>query len=331
MRGGTFAVVANPHARGDAAGIADEVVATLATTGAATEVLHTEPADATDPVPGLAGLWALPELAAVVAIGGDGTARSVAEAIARAAGRWPHGSPDRAVPGGAPLVIVPGGTGNSVYRELWADLDWRDMLAAVAAGCTRRRGVDLCRIVEVDRAVLLGASAGFFRWTLDATRRFPDLSGRELYLAAGAAAAAELEAYRGIVEVDGAVIADGPIMLAAVGGTPNRSGTIHVLPGSEIDDGLLDVCVLSVGTREEFFDLMGKAAKGAHAGAAGAVFARGRRVVLRSDDGELPFEHDGEILAVPAGTVTLEVVPHAVAVLAPTLENDPASTRRLEN
>lgn len=331
MTGGTVAVVANPHARGDAAGLVDQVVAVVSAGGARAVVLRSAPADAADPVPGLDDLWERDDLETVVAVGGDGTARTVAETMARLGGLWPDGAPDDAVPGGPALVIVPGGTGNSVYRELWADLGWREMLEAVVAGRTRRRGVDLCRIVEADTAVLLGASTGFFRWTLDATARFPELAGRELYLAAGAAAAEELDAYRGSVEVDGVAIATGPIMLAAVGGAPRRSGTIHILPGAEIDDGLLDVCVLSVATREDFFGLMARAAEGTHVGEPGAFFARGRRVVLDCDVGELPFEHDGEVPALASSTVTLEVVAHAVAVLAPTSENDPASSSGLEN
>lgn len=316
MTDALFAVVTNPHARGGAGQIADAVVEAITAAGMAVELLHTEATGAADPVPGLARLWTRPELEAVVAVGGDGTARSVAEAMARAAGPWPDAPPGD--PAGAPLVIVPGGTGNSVYRELWSDVAWPEMLAAVLAGRARRRVVDLYRIVDAaQRAVLLGASAGFFRWTLDATARFPDLTGRDLYLAAGAAVAEELEAYHGSVEVDGTVIAEGPIMLAAVGGAPHRSGTIHMLPASVIDDGLLDVCVLAVGTREAFFDLMGKAVDGAHMGEAGAVYAQGRRVTLRSDAADLPFEHDGEILATAGRSITMEVVPGALPVAAP--------------
>lgn len=308
------AVVVNPHARGGAGELADGVVAGIVAAGAAPQVLHTAPSGSADPVPGLVDLDGRAEIDAVVAVGGDGTLRTVAEAIARAWGSWPNGLPDGAAPAGPPLFVVPGGTGNSVYRELWGDADWRDVLAAALSGRARRRGIDLYRIVEVDTAVLLGASAGFFRWTLDATRRFPDLEGRELYLAAGAAVAQELEPYRGSVDVDGVTIADGPIMLAAVGGAPRRSGTIHILPGSDMSDGLLDVCVLCAGSREEFFELMGKAVDGAHVGTTGAVFARGRQVVLRSHDGDLAFEHDGEILGARVDSVTIQVVPHAVAV-----------------
>jgi len=313
-----FAVVSNPCARGPASELADAVVARIDAAGAGTHLLHTAPPDSAETVPGLAPLLHAPGVDLVFAVGGDGTVRAVAEAVARYGGTWPGGRDLTANGPAAPgIVIVPGGTGNSMYREVWADVPWEEMMAAVLEARSRVRAVDLYRIVESDTAVLLGASTGFFRWTLEATEQFPDLSGRELYAAAGAAVAETLEPYLGRVEVDGECVADGPIMLGVVGGAPRRSGTIHVLPGSEIDDGLLDVCVLTVATRGEFFDLMGKAVDGSHVGCSGAVFARGCNVALTSRDGELPFEHDGEILPVPGGKVTIEVVPHAVDIAAP--------------
>lgn len=313
-----FLLVRNPHARGGAAHIADEVAARIHGTGAAVDVFETAAPDETDPVPGLADTLSGHRSAAVVVVGGDGSARTVAEVVSRHLGTWPAGTPGGGTsPGTVPITIVPGGTGNSMFRALWGDVAWQQALGAVLEGRAATRPIDLYRIVETDRAVLLGASTGFFRWTLDATARFPELTGRELYTAAGTAVAQELVAYRGRVEVDDVTVADGPIMLAAVGGAAHRSGTIHVLPGSELDDGRLDVCVLAVGTREEFFALMGKVVDGAHGGEPGVVLTRGRRVVLASDSGDLPFEHDGEIWREHTGRVTIDVVPAAIDVTCP--------------
>jgi diacylglycerol kinase (ATP) len=294
-------LVVNPTARGDSVAVAAQASEILRRSGIDVAVCETlARADV--------GVdW-------VVAVGGDGTAREVAQGLATSLGTWPSGGP--AGPDAARLLILPAGTGNSVHKALWGDRTWQDTLDRALHGDAVRRDLDLLRIASHDHAVLLGASAGLLRWTLDATARFPELSGRELYATAGLAAAQELRPFAGRVTVDGRLLAEGPISLAATGGARRRGGSLLLFPHSRLDDSLLDVCVLVSRTSDEAIAQLLPAMEGRHLDAPGVHCARGSEVTLESLDGPLPFEHDGDAWPGEDTSITLRVVPAAVPTLA---------------
>jgi len=308
------AVVVNPAARGGAEALADEVATVLRTGGVETEVVRT--ASAGDGVAVARGAVAGGGLSMLLAVGGDGTAREVAQGMAEGLGTWPGGGP--AADGAPGLVIVPAGTGNSMHRAIWDDRSWPEVVELALSGAAVRRDLDLVSIAGHRRAVLLGASAGFLRWAVEATARFPELSGRELYAAAGLAAATELTPYAARVTVDGRVLAEGPMALCAVGGARRRGGSLAVLPRSVLDDGLLDVCVLAARGPDDAIALLMAAMEGGHLGQPGVAYAQGREVLLECLDGPLPFEHDGDLWPGDERELRLSVVPRAVPVVSPT-------------
>jgi diacylglycerol kinase (ATP) len=308
------AVIVNPAARGGAAAVAGEVAGLLISSlFDAVDVLRSEAAgeclalarQAVDE----------PGTSLVVAVGGDGTAREVAQGMAEGLGTWEGAG---AAPADAPqLLIVPAGTGNSVHRALWGDRPWQDAVDLLGRGGVVRRDLDLARIEGHDRAVLLGASAGLLRWAVEATVRFPDLAGRELYAAAGLAAAQELRPFAGRVSVDGNLLCEGPTALAAVGGARRRGGSLEVLPHSLLDDGMLDACVLTARNAEEAITLLMLAMEGSHLDQPGVRYAQGHSITLECLDGPLPFECDGDLWPGDEPSLTLTVVPAAVPVVSP--------------
>jgi diacylglycerol kinase (ATP) len=318
------AVVVNPAARGGAEAVAVEVVARLREVYAEVDLLRT--GFAGEGVALARAAVRAGGVAVVAAVGGDGTAREVAQGMAEGLGTWP-GADERPNPRGAPsrtapldaaqLLVVPAGTGNSLHRAVWGDRPWQNAVDLLGRGEARRRDLDLARIEGHDRAVLLGASAGFLRWAVEATARFPELSGRELYAAAGLAAAQELRPFAGRVSVDGRVLCEGPLALAAVGGARRRGGSLDILPPSWLDDGLLDVCVLSATGAEEAIGLLMPAMEGNHLGKPGVSYAQGQSITLECLDAPLPFEHDGDLWPGDDRSITLTVVPRVVPVVSP--------------
>ncbi|MGW3661959.1 diacylglycerol/lipid kinase family protein [Streptomyces sp. NPDC005141] len=249
----------------------------------------------------------------VVVLGGDGTARDVASGIARARSQNPHGTGANS----CAMINLPAGTGNSFYREIWSDHPWQQALkAALATEHPRVRRVDMARIVELDTLVLLGACSGLVAEALVTAGRLPEVPGRERYRQAVAQTLRTFRPYPGRVTVDGVIVHEGPAVLANVGGGRYRGGQFKVLPRSELDDGLLDVCV--VGGELDPAALPGLTADGSHVERPESVYARGRRITLERTDGEpLTFEHDGELPTVDADRYTLEVLPDILPVLAP--------------
>jgi len=323
-------VVVNPAAGGSPLAVADKVREQLACTGFEPTLLTTglrgEAVDAvsdavrSDPGSGR-------ELALVLAVGGDGTVREVAEGMARGTGSWPGGGrtgqrPGRETPA---LFVVPGGTGNSFYRALFADLPVEEALAMVLdpehSGARLRR-LDLGRLVELDQAVVLGASAGFLASVLDAARSTPGVPGRRRY----EQAALELISHPddlgtdARVLVDGELLVTGRLLLVALGGARHRGGSFELLPGSVLDDGLLDVCAIEMPLPARLGELFVAVAGGRHLGEPEVTYARGRNVVIEATgDKAVPVEYDGDLMAgalPPNQSVTVEVVGGAVAAWA---------------
>jgi diacylglycerol kinase (ATP) len=231
----------------------------------------------------------------VVAVGGDGTAREVAAGLATA---W------RPVP----MLVVPAGTANSLYRTLWDRTPWPAALSLALGGLPTRR-LDLARLD--DRLVLTGASAGFTPMVIHHAK-----TRGISYQDAIRYAAPRYRPYPGRVLVDGKMVHSGSTFVVNVGGSRYRGGEYALLPNSAMDDGLLDVCV--IGGEHPAVDVLALVRTGEHLDLPGVVYARGRQArVERTDDRPLWFEHDGEVLSAPRRGYTLTVLPGAVAVAAP--------------
>ncbi|MFF9899291.1 diacylglycerol/lipid kinase family protein [Streptomyces longispororuber] len=235
----------------------------------------------------------------VVAVGGDGTVREVVQALVAA--------PPRAR--AAALAVVPAGTGNSDYRMLWGKAPWQESLEATlraVPGRAERRRIDVGQLAETGALVLLGACSGLIAEGLVAARSIA-VAGRERYARALPQAAAGFRPYPGRVTVDGRVLHEGATVLANVGGGRYRGGQYLILPRSELDDGLLDVCV--VGAQVAAADVPELARAGVLHHRPGVVHGRGRRVVVERLDGRpLCFEHDGELQPRTWTSMTVQVL-----------------------
>ncbi|MFD8738251.1 diacylglycerol/lipid kinase family protein [Streptomyces sp. NPDC059618] len=277
----------------------------------------------------------------VVALGGDGTAHDVAAGLADGAAHdgaagladgaahdgaagladgagsvpRPSSGPESAPP--PALLILPAGTGNSFYREIWADRPWQEALE-LALTAEHFRAIDLARVAENGALALLGASTGVVAQSLITARGITD-AGRERYEKAVAASLRTFTPYPGRVLVDGEVVQEGPTVFANIGGGRHRGGRFKLLPESVMDDGLLDVCV--VGAALPLRELPALSRDGGHVGREGVVYARGRSITVERTDGRpLVFEYDGDVLETPGERFTLDVLPGALRVVAPSPE-----------
>ena len=121
--------------------------------------------------------------------------------------------------------------------------------------------------------------------------------------------------------VDGELLVTGRLLLVALGGARHRGGSFELLPGSVLDDGLLDVCAIEMPSPGRLGELFAAVAGGCRSLAEPEViYARGCSVVIEATgDGAVPVEHDGDLMAgalPPAQSVTFEVVVGAVSAWA---------------
>lgn len=260
---------------------------------------------------------------AVVAVGGDGTVGAVAAVLAKiGAGSSLSGnlSVGSSVPPLlAPLLVIPGGTGNSFYKAIWGDMEWRDVVSKILdrnIGGVGIRFIDLGWIDGLNTTFILGSSIGIFRDILVQATRMPEIPGRERYQQAALEALNIFEPVEAEIRVDGSIFASGKFVLVAVGGARYRGGMLPVLPESVLDDGLLDICAVVAQSREDAATALLQVASGEHIGKPGIFYAKGSTVEIISKE-ELPFEHDGEPSSQGLNAYNLKVLHKAIPIISP--------------
>ncbi|MGA8980148.1 MAG: diacylglycerol kinase family protein [Pedococcus sp.] len=213
-----------------------------------------------------------------------------------------------------PLALIAAGTGNDIARGL--GLPVHDPVRAADLVTTGvPRAIDAVRHVdEHGRTQWFGGvlGAGFDSLVNERANTWPWPKGQLRY---NLAILRELPLFRAIpyaVTVDG-VRHETRAMLVAVGNGPSYGGGMRVVPDAQMDDGLVDVLVLHEISTVEFLKVFPKVFKGAHVGHPAVEILRGRTVTLEAA-GIVAYA-DGERFApLP---LTVEVVPGAVTVLAP--------------
>jgi diacylglycerol kinase family enzyme len=167
----------------------------------------------------------------VVAAGGDGTVRIVADGLAHS---------------GIPMGLIPAGTGNLLARNLDLPLAEPDAIVVALEGHTR--AIDLIKIIVDDRpaehfAVMagIGVDAMIMDETDDALK---DKVGSAAYFVAAGKALGRLP-----VRITGQRDNHRPVrrnaMLCVIGNVGTLRGNLTLIPGASPDDGLLDLYIAS--------------------------------------------------------------------------------------
>ncbi|KGH48579.1 sphingosine kinase [Modestobacter caceresii] len=232
---------------------------------------------------------------AVAALGGDGTAHAVLQAVAGT---------------GTPLALLPAGSGNDLATALGVPTDpvraAADLVADLHAGRTRQ--LDSARTGERWWATVL--CCGFDSAVTERAHRLRWPRGPRRYDVAILLELAQLRPRAVTLTVDGAV-RQHEVTLVAVGNTPWYGGGLRIAPGADPADGLLEVVVIGPVSRRELVRTRPRLAAGSHVGHPAVTVLRGREIGLTGAG--LTTWADGEpIGALPATTVC---VPGALTVL----------------
>jgi diacylglycerol kinase family enzyme len=232
----------------------------------------------------------------VLAVGGDGTVRACAQALARS---------------NVPLAIVPIGAGNLAARALRVPRGLDAALAVGFQGADRR--VDLACAdgivfttmagIGVDAAVVSGTP----EW----------LKQRVGWPAYAAASAAQLLA----APVEFTVRLDGEPALAlrarcvVVGNTGQLPGGFPIMPDAQPDDGVLDVGILAPESLADWASIGYRAITGSRRDDSRLERYRARRVQIHAAR-VLPRQVDGEVSGC-GHTLSVAVMPGALLVRVP--------------
>jgi diacylglycerol kinase family enzyme len=229
------------------------------------------------------------DFAAVLTLGGDGTAMEVIGALA--------GS-------GIPVGVLPGGTGNLVSRALRTPRRIERAVPALLGGAVA--AVDLGYIPESTRYFAFSSGVGVDARMIDEThpetkRRF----GIGAYIHTGVKVGLSRRPFRVRVEVDGVAIEREAtaLMVANFGTVLDR---LFVLgPGIEQDDGRLDLCVFSPRSSADVVRLAWRLLRRDFGNDDSLLYRSGREFRIECDPPQL-YQADGELLGTTPYSVRVE-------------------------
>lgn len=240
----------------------------------------------------------------VVAVGGDGTVREVAEGLYRGGA-------------GPVLGIVPAGTGNDLAHGLGLPADAQHA-ASIACGAGSR-ALDLIRALDPDgkeeaRFATNAAVAGFCGRIAESLlpwlrRRVPRLA----YPLAALSQLRDLGPHRLRLEIDGEPVETEAHMVVVANG-PCAGGRVPLAPGADPGDGALDLMVIRAVRPTALAALVPLVLAGRHLGHPAVLSRRARSVRVESER-PMWINLDGDTWK--TGPAAFDVIPAALRVATP--------------
>jgi diacylglycerol kinase (ATP) len=216
-----------------------------------------------------------------------------------------------------PLGIIPAGTGNDHAREYGIPVgDPAAAVDVVVAGHTETIDLGLIRGAD-DTTTWFGtvAATGFDSLVSDRVNRMRWPHGRMRYNLAIVAELSQLRPlpFRLVLDGEHEIVTD--LALAAFGNTRSYGGGMLICPGADHSDGMLDITMVSSGSRLKLVRLFPTIFKGTHVELDEVTTARARIIRVECPginayaDGEYACPLPAEISAVPGALTILRPAP----------------------
>ena len=255
------------------------------------------PTTADDSGAGQAGAAVGAGASLVVAVGGDGTVRACAEALA--------GGP-------VPLAIVPAGSANLTARALGIPARLGPALEIAFGG--QNRQIDLG---SADGSVFVAmAGIGLDAAVVGAAHRVAKrLAGWPAY-AVAATGQLLMRAVTFTIRIDGGEPLTRRARCVTVGNSGALPGGFAVMPDARLDDGSLDVVVLAPAGLPGWADVGYRIALGSRRDDAQLERYQGKVVEITAEGRGLPRQLDGEVVTA-SNSLSARVLPGALLVRVP--------------
>ena len=238
-----------------------------------------------------------------VSCGGDGTINEVASGVAG------HEN--------ACFTIYPCGSGNDFVKIFGGPSRFLDVDALLAA---EPAPIDILKVD--DRWCINVFSFGFdtsVLKTMNAVKRKPLMGGKRAYYVGIVDALMKSMKTGCTITVDGEPFFTGDILLCTFANAQYVGGSFKCAPRAEIDDGLIEVCLVKPISRLSFVKLIGSYTAGTHLEDPRMKdivrYTRARKLTVESAKGLLPVSLDGEV--VERKRFTVEIVPGGVNFALP--------------
>lgn len=246
----------------------------------------------------------LAESRSVVACGGDGTAHEIANAL---------------VFSDVSLGILPSGSANDFIKSLGHPFGRGCPVDAYfRAGSVK---VDLGRVVAeegFERYFLNSLGIGFTGRIARKVSRTRLIRGELVYLNAllGVLLGYKLpKMHIKLITPAGTIEIDEPVFAFSVGNGMVEGGKFHIAPEAEINDGLLDVCILRAVSKARFASYVLKYTRGTQIFDPRVIYMQAEAVEVELAEPEV-MHMDGEVFENVRGKIRIENVPASLKVLS---------------
>ena len=243
--------------------------------------------------------------ATLIAVGGDGTANEVLNGLMQAGPQ----------PGKTAMGVLPIGTGNDFAYGAGLSLDLEEACRIVARGQTRLVDVGWVHADNEDPIYFgNGVGMGFDAQANIEARKVKYLRGMPVYLLAVVRTLAfYYHAPETRITVDGTEIVQQSLLVSVMNGR-RLGGGFFTTPTSQIEDGVLDLCLAEQVSRAKMVSLVPRFMRGSHTTDPAITMLQGRRVTVVSDSPWVAHV-DGEIYGVGAVRFEIELFPRRLSLL----------------
>ncbi|HEX8903719.1 MAG TPA: YegS/Rv2252/BmrU family lipid kinase, partial [Longimicrobiaceae bacterium] len=217
------------------------------------------------------------------AAGGDGTVNEVVNGLLAGAATDAGDAPR--------LAILPLGTANDLAAGLGIPADDPEAALAVAVA-----GIPFSvDVPTVNGRCFLNVSTGGFgaEATEESSEGLKSVLGPVAYVVTGVRKFVRLEPSRARFAAAGETLHDGQFLVFAVGNARRTGGGIHLTAHAEMDDHLLDVCIIEEMGRLEFAKIASQIRSGAHVDHPRVTYRKVPSLTVEGDE-ELSVNADGE-------------------------------------
>lgn len=209
----------------------------------------------------------------IIAVGGDGTFHEVLNGII---------SFEKTT-----LGFIPSGRGNDFARGLGIPLDTKKALDIIRAGKTR----NIDYIMVGDKRCLNVAGTGL---DVDVLQRVAGKHGKITYISSLIHCLKNFEPYNVSVTTKDGEKKDFSCIMIGVCNGKQFGGGIKLSPLSKVDDGLMNIVIMSIPKDNKIFRVLGKFLKGKHIDMPFTTHFTAEKIQIRTDKPH-PIQIDGEI------------------------------------
>ncbi len=243
-----FAIIVNPKAAGGKAIKNLPEISAVASSIASEYLLHVT--SSIEDAHLRAREFAAMGIERIVAVGGDGTFNEVANGILESGQR-------------AKLGIVPAGTGCDLPRTLGIPGSIKDSLAFALTGNAEPMDVGLANTSSGERHFLNVAGLGFDAKIADRAQKKKLLSGKKAYYAALAQSLTDFGYIDVTIEVNGQEI-ETKAVFVSIANAQYLGGGFHLAPMARVNDGMLDLGIISDISLPGFIKAVPSVMRGKH-------------------------------------------------------------------